>query len=204
MAKPVKPSPPTPPKCPIIKEMLNNSGGAFSGFGRHLVNDFLFNMAIHPGTPAISICKDNETFAEFLEGIPKYLERFTAPQFNKAMGSNCVLGRVNPFEFNEDSNRHYMHHYIDVFRHCSVQVPKELYIKYLKKGLLDSRHIIGEFPRPSKFETVPLIFHSGQPYSSETLDDFSKTNPLKTPQNTSRYFSIFNNSYVCLSHVFIC
>lgn len=189
---------------PIIKEMYNNSGGAFSGFGRHLVNDFLFNAAIHPGTPAISICEDDETFAELLEGIPEYLERFTVAQFYKTMASSCVSGRENPFEFNEDSNRHYMQHYIDVFRRCSVQVPKELYMKYLKKGLLDSRHTIGEFPGPSKFETVPLIFHSGQPYPPENLDNFFKNNAsngLKAPQNISRIY--FNNSYACISHTHI-
>lgn len=134
--------------------MHNNSGGAFSGFGRHLVNDFLFNVATHPGTPAISICGDDETFAEFSKGIPDYLKRFTEPHFMKTMTSSCVAGRKNPFEFNEDSNRHYMQHFIDVFRRCSVKVPKELYIKYLNKGLLDSRHTIGEFVQ---VETVPLI-----------------------------------------------
>ncbi|KIM35738.1 hypothetical protein M413DRAFT_57539, partial [Hebeloma cylindrosporum] len=143
-AKRTEPPPPAPPMRPIIKEMYNNSGGAFSGFGRHLVNDFLFNAAIHPGTPAISICEDDETFAELLEGIPEYLERFTVPQFYKPMASSCVPGRDNPFEFNEDSNRHYMQQYIDVFRRCSVHVPKELYEKYLTKGLLDSAHTIGE------------------------------------------------------------
>ena len=111
---------------PIIKEMLNNSGGAFSGFGHHLVNDFLFNVAIHPGTLAISISENNETFARLLEGIPEYLELFTMSHFYKTMESSCVTGRKNPFEFNEDSNQNYMQHYIDVFWCCSVKVPKEL------------------------------------------------------------------------------
>jgi hypothetical protein len=65
------------PMRPIIKEMINNSGGAFSGFGRHLVNDFLFNAEIHPGTLAIYIFGDNETFAELSKSIPEYLEHFT-------------------------------------------------------------------------------------------------------------------------------
>ena len=77
-------------------------------------------------------------------------------------------------------------------------------MKYLKKGLLDSRHTIGEFPGPSKFETVPLIFHSGQPYPPENLDNFFKNNAsngLKAPQNISRIY--FNNSYACISHTHI-
>jgi len=138
------PAPTPPPIRPIIKEICTNSGGAFSGFGRHLANDFLFNAAIHPATPAIYICEDDESFTELLEGIPAYLKRFTRREYYNPMLAGRSLDRKNPFEFHENSNRHYMQSYIDVFRRCSVQVPKELYVKYLKKGLLDHRHTIGE------------------------------------------------------------
>lgn len=135
---------PQPPLRRIICEMHTNTSGAFSGLGRHLINDVLFNMAIHPGTPAISICKDDSTFAEFLSGIPEYLDRFMQSKYFRVMVSSCLPGRPNPFEFCEDANRHYMQQYIEVFRRCSVQVDKGLYVKYLQKGLLDPRHTIGE------------------------------------------------------------
>src|SRR5271168_2735520 len=45
------------------------------------------------------------------------LKRFTRKEFYSA---TCGLDQENPFKFNEDSNRHYMQSYIDVFRRCSV------------------------------------------------------------------------------------
>ena len=173
---------------PIIKEMLNNSGGAFSGFGHHLVNDFLFNVAIHPGTLAISISENNGTFAKLLEGIPEYLELFTMSHFYKTMESSCVTGRKNPFEFNEDSfkiicNIILMYSGVVVSRFL-----KNLY-KVSGKGPSGYQTTISEFPELSKFETVLFNLHSGQPYSPETLNNFFKinaSNSLKNPQNISR------------------
>ena len=139
-------SEPTPPLlCPIIKEICANSGRAFSEFGCHLTNDFLFNVAIHPRTPAIYICKDDKAFADLLEGIPKYLGCFTQPEYYMPILAGHSPSWENPLEFHEDSNCHYMQSYIDIFQHCRIQVPKELYMKYVKKGLLDHRHTIGEF-----------------------------------------------------------
>ena len=142
-----EPPPATPAPAPLrsmIKEICANSGGAFSGLGRHLANDICFHLAIHPATPAIYICQDNKRFAELLEGIPEYLGQFTKPGYYQPMEASCGLGRKNPFEFHEDANRIYMHSYVDVFRRCNRQVPEALYVKYIKQGLLDPQHIIGE------------------------------------------------------------
>lgn len=86
--------------------MHANSNSAFSGFSHHLANDFLHHAAIYPGRPSIDICNDPELFEELLIGIPCYLNQFTDKKFlNKCQHA---LDRKNPFEFNEDSNRHYM------------------------------------------------------------------------------------------------
>ncbi|KDR69513.1 hypothetical protein GALMADRAFT_77437, partial [Galerina marginata CBS 339.88] len=135
--------PADPPRRPIIKEICANSNGAFSGFGRHLTNDFLGHAALHPGTPSIYICVDNELFDELFVGIPRYLKRFTNKKYITKIGR--ILDLKNPFRFNEDSNRHYMQSYIDFFRRCSAKISKDLYQKYLRRGLLDTHHTIGEW-----------------------------------------------------------
>lgn len=116
-------APAPPPHCPMIKEICVNSGAAL---GCHLANDLW--------------CQDDARFAELLRGIPEYLERFTEPKYWKRMSASCGVDQENPFQFNENSNQTYMHSYIDVFRHCSLTVPEQLYLKYLTQGLLDRRH----------------------------------------------------------------
>lgn len=66
---------------PIIKEICNNSLGAFSRFGRHCANDFLFQMAIFPGTPSHIICSDDQLFQAFEDHIYQYLLQFTTREF---------------------------------------------------------------------------------------------------------------------------
>lgn len=133
-----------PPMRPMIKQICANSGGAFTGLGRHLANDLCFHLAIHPATPAIYMCQDEERFAELLNGIPGYLDRFIQPSYHDTMAASCCLGQENPFEFHEHANRTYLHSFVDVFRRCSVQVDGNLYVKYITQGLLDRRHTIGE------------------------------------------------------------
>ncbi|EDR13070.1 uncharacterized protein LACBIDRAFT_322494 [Laccaria bicolor S238N-H82] len=77
-------------------------------------------------------------------GIPDYLDWFVQEEYYKPMAASCGVDQENPFEFNEDSNWKYLHPFIDVFQHCSVQVPKDLYLKYLEEGLLDQSHTIGQ------------------------------------------------------------
>lgn len=77
---------PAPKIRPIIKEICNNSLGAFSGFGRHCANDFLFLMAIHPGTPSHIICSNDDLYEKFEINIHLYLSRFTKEEFLKQVG----------------------------------------------------------------------------------------------------------------------
>ena len=127
----------------IIHEICTNSLGAFSGFGRHLANDFLFTMALFPGTPSYEICSDDEHFAEFEAQIYNYLSQFSTKKFFDRVTSFSVASANNPFAFQERANQKYMKHYILVFRRERAMVSIDLYDKYLKLGLLDENHIIG-------------------------------------------------------------
>lgn len=145
LPQPVSPrlSLPPEPIRPIVKELCTNSLGAFSGFGRHLSNDFLHLQLIFPGTPSRFICEKDEVFEDFAKGIERYLTSFTTDKFLDSVTS--VANTDNPFAFNETSNTIYMQQHIHVFRRKKAKVPRTLYITYCEKGLLDPSHTIGKW-----------------------------------------------------------
>lgn len=138
--------PPKPPLRAIIHEICTNSLGAFSGFGRHFANDFLFYMALFPGMPSYEICSNDELFHEFEDAIYKYLFQFSTDEFFTAVTSVGIPNAVNPFAFQERANKEYMSRYILVFRRIEAMVPIALYQKYVERGLLDDKHTIGLSP----------------------------------------------------------
>ena len=119
---------PCEPICPIIKELCANSWGAFSGFGRHLANDFLYLQSLFPGTPLRFICEEDNVFTKFTDSVEHYLGSFTKEAFLNSV--TTVTNSDNSFMFNERLNRIYMQHHILVFRHTQAFVPRELYISY--------------------------------------------------------------------------
>jgi hypothetical protein len=135
--------PPKPPLRPIIHEICSNSLGAFSGFGRHLANDFLFGMLLFPGMPSYEICSNDALFMEFEDGIHEYLLQFRTDDFFKAVTRIGVANSDNPFAFQQRANDDYMRLYILVFRRVQAKVPIPLYQKYIERGLLDEKHTIG-------------------------------------------------------------
>ena len=132
---------PSQPFRPIIKKICANSLGAFSGFGRHTANDFLFLQAIFPGMPSYLICKNSQTFEGFISAIKSYMVSFTSEKFYRRIVS--VTNSDNLFAFNEESNNHYMKSYLLVFCRVKVDVNCDLYIRYCKLGYLDPDHIMG-------------------------------------------------------------
>ncbi|PPQ97364.1 hypothetical protein CVT26_006596 [Gymnopilus dilepis] len=168
------PGPEIPPQRlrPIIKEICSNSLNCFSGFGRHLANDFLHEYAIFPGTPSYIICSDESEFIRFQNAIQEFLGRFRATEFLKEIAS--VPNHPNHFVFNEVSNRLYMHKYITVFRRQECKVTKEVFARLCSRGLLDPDHIIGEpYPeakakqfmslfRTKRFQRYQVYFFGGK------------------------------------------
>lgn len=122
--------------------MAKNAHNAFSGLGRHCINDLLHLAAIFPGTPSWVICKDPELFYHLKELIYTYIAQYSKSKFLKRVATTC--NSRNPFEFNEKSNKEYISSHIHVFRRVKVRVEKELYNRYVNSGLLDPEHTIGE------------------------------------------------------------
>lgn len=121
--------------------MAKNFAGSFAGYGRHTINDFLFQLAFHPHTPAHVICQDDGLYNEFKTHLHIYMKRYSEPTFLTL--SATVANDSNPFHFNEKSNTSYTESWVQVFRRTKTFVPQELYNCYASLGLLDKTHTIG-------------------------------------------------------------
>jgi len=133
---------PRPPGISIISDMCRNKFGCFCGLGRHTANDILYLLGIFPGTPSYIICRDQDIFKALRLKLKEYMLQFTTDPFLKRTA--CACNHDNPFSFNESNNSNYISTYIHVFRRTSVLVPHDLYNQYMKQGLLDKNHTIGE------------------------------------------------------------
>jgi len=170
---------PDEPVRPIIREICNNTLGAFSGFGRHLANDFLFRIWTFPGTPSHVICSNDEHFNRFKRELFVFMDALNTPEFADKV--TCVPNSQSPFAFNDKSNQVYMESYIDVFRRMNVRVTKELYTQYCLAGMLDHDHTIGE----RNLVQVFLVFNyvtPGEPYPRGKAEQKLKTD-LVIPQS---------------------
>lgn len=126
----------------IIKAMASKKTNAFAGYGRHCINDFLFQLAIFPGTPSYIICRDEKRYQQFKTHLHEYMAQYSTEKFLNDAASIPHTG--NPFTFNERSHRTYTSKYIDVFRRPSKRVPREIYNQHVRQGLLDTTHTIGK------------------------------------------------------------
>lgn len=133
---------PVRPMGSIIKAMASKKSDAFAGYGRHCINDFLYQLAIFPGTPSYIICRSEERYQEFKTHLHEYMTWYSTDEFLNDAASIPNTG--NPFTFNERSHRTYTSRYIDVFRRASKRVPREIYNQHVRQGLLDKTHTIGK------------------------------------------------------------
>ncbi|KAK7006736.1 hypothetical protein R3P38DRAFT_1700285 [Favolaschia claudopus] len=124
-----------------ILDVLLQVDGLGAGIGQHLANDLLFEIALHPDTPALSLCSDDAAYAQFRAHIPKFMETWKSPTYLERCASTPNTN--NPLSFNTGANDHFLATYVRVYRKTQVRVPAELYNLYQSRGLLDPDHIIG-------------------------------------------------------------
>ncbi|KAI0318305.1 hypothetical protein OF83DRAFT_1242401 [Amylostereum chailletii] len=132
---------PTQGKAAIVNELSNNNN-VFNGFGRHLANDFCFELAIFPGMPANELCHDDSLFGDLCACIGPYMDQWASAEYL----TRCSIepNTNNPLSFNTWSNEVYYSMYIKVFRKsCNARILPALYNKYAERGLLDPKHTIG-------------------------------------------------------------
>lgn len=142
----VRREPARPPVGSIIKEMSSKTSNAFGGYGRHCINDFLYQLAIYPGTPPHIICEDEKKYQEFKTHLHMFMEKFSSKKFLNETATVSTKNDGNPFGFNERSHERYTSGYIDVFRRTYKQVPRDIYNRHLLAGLFDPGHTIGRLP----------------------------------------------------------
>ncbi|KAJ7186389.1 hypothetical protein C8R46DRAFT_1024465 [Mycena filopes] len=128
-------------KYSSILDVLIDADGPGGGIGKHLGNDFLFEIAIHPETPCVDICNDDKLYNRVRGHLPVFMAQWISPKFLKACGGRT--NSLNPFAFNTTSHRNFLACYVSVYRRQFVRVKRDLYNFYLQDGLFDPDHIIG-------------------------------------------------------------
>ncbi|KAJ7675728.1 hypothetical protein DFH06DRAFT_1170354 [Mycena polygramma] len=126
-------------KC--ILDVLIDANGPGGGIGKHLANDFLYEVAIHPDTPSFYLCSRDQLFTRLRAHFPIFMARWTSPEFLRACGGRT--NSLNPFAFNTTSHRNFLAGYVSVYRRTLVRMPRELYNFYLEEGLFDTDHVVG-------------------------------------------------------------
>ncbi|KAK7032696.1 hypothetical protein R3P38DRAFT_2520548 [Favolaschia claudopus] len=125
---------------PILDVLLQVDGPG-AGIGQHLANDLLFEMALHPDTPSLSVCSDDSLYAELRAHIPRFMETWKSETYLERCASTPNTN--NPLSFNTGANDHFLATYVRVYRKTRVRAPAALYDLYQSRGLLDPDHVIG-------------------------------------------------------------
>ena len=93
--------------------------------------------------PAFELCQDDSLFNVFEKALVEYTSIWVSKEFCEDCLAIPNLASV--FSFNRLSNARYMRHYLWVFRKSETDMQVDLYNEYVRRGLLDSSHIIGEW-----------------------------------------------------------
>ncbi|KAI0749069.1 hypothetical protein C8Q74DRAFT_1212224, partial [Fomes fomentarius] len=127
---------------PIIASLYSVQT-VFNGLGKHTANDLLHLISMWPGTPTTVVCKDNEMFGRLRSGLPAYMAIWASDRFLKLVATPA--NHTNPFAFNHRSHRYYMSEYVHVYRKSFCMVSLELFNDLTSHGMLDEKHILGEW-----------------------------------------------------------
>ncbi|EDR01612.1 uncharacterized protein LACBIDRAFT_310678 [Laccaria bicolor S238N-H82] len=149
---------------PIVDVIAENGNHVFGRFGRHLANDFLYYAANFPGAPCSWVCSDDACFSHFTSRIVSYTQIWQSADFLKRCGMST--NSSNPFAFNTTSDRNYTAGFIWVFRKAFVKIPQDLYNQYLREGLFNPTHKIGDpyqYTGPlsdKQFKRIEVNYHA--------------------------------------------
>ena len=143
---------------------------AFGGFGRHLANDFLHEVRIHPLLSPFAVCSDSAMWGRLVSTITPYMMQWRSPNFVRKC---CVeVNSLNPFTFNGLQEHNYHSEFIRVHAKTSVRLSITEYNCFVGEGLLDPNHIIGVSRVIACLVTsdISRFAFVGQPYTVNPLD----------------------------------
>ncbi|KAM5541689.1 hypothetical protein V8D89_004670 [Ganoderma adspersum] len=107
--------------------------------------------------PPHALCASNALFLAFKEGIGVYMQRWALQEYWHDCLGCYSLDR--PFAHNRTSDQRYLNKYMQVFQKAfAMDMPTELYNRYVEWGLLDPDHVIGQpyTPKESEFMRVKV------------------------------------------------
>ncbi|KAF9001210.1 hypothetical protein BDZ89DRAFT_899425, partial [Hymenopellis radicata] len=90
----------------------------FTLFGRHMINDALHHVELHPGMPAVEICVDDTLYEAFKAELAEYMQQFCSAKFRRHMCNR--LNTSNPSTFQAFLDARYPATYMTVFRKATV------------------------------------------------------------------------------------
>ncbi|KAJ3526413.1 hypothetical protein NMY22_g10175 [Coprinellus aureogranulatus] len=161
LAKPPKPH---ESQTAIVEAIACNSTMAFGGFGRHLANDFLHEVLIHPLLPVYTVCSDDAMWGRIASHIAPYMAQWRSPEF---VSRCCVrTNSLNPFTFNESQEYNYHTQYVKVHTKKSIRMYEAQYNQFVSLGLLDPSHTIGQ-----PYQADPSAFIHKREYTKTTYRD---------------------------------
>ncbi|KAJ7233378.1 hypothetical protein C8J57DRAFT_1250030 [Mycena rebaudengoi] len=145
---------------PII-DILIVVDGPGGGIRRQLGNDLFYELVIHPDTPCLLLCLDDNLYSAYSLA---FLHGYLGFQYN-------------PFTFNTTSSRNFIAGYVQVYHKREVSDPADLYDLYQSCGLFNEDHIIGKLSFPFSQHTISFIYWNRKPYNKpwqKTTEKFKK------------------------------
>ncbi|KAL7278898.1 hypothetical protein ACG7TL_006729 [Trametes sanguinea] len=135
-----------------ILDVLCSRQDVFNGYGQHTSHELLHVLGLWPGMPASELCADDEMFDHFKSSLHTYAAQYTSDKYRRLCLSHT--NGQSPLEYNYKSDDNYQKLYLRVFRKSLVRMGREQYNTFVKAGLFDSSHVIGE---PYRFNEKDLI-----------------------------------------------
>ncbi|KAI0657065.1 hypothetical protein C8Q70DRAFT_289428 [Cubamyces menziesii] len=137
---------------PSLLDTMLNTQSVFNGYGVHTAQDLLYQLGIWPTLPPEVLCADDTAFEEFKATLSSYAAQYTSSVFR----TRCLkVPSYNEYDNpTQGRDENYYSQYLKVYRKCTIRMPRDLYNEYVKRGLLDASHTIGE---PYSYKETDLI-----------------------------------------------
>ncbi|OJT03403.1 hypothetical protein TRAPUB_6001 [Trametes pubescens] len=127
---------------PAMVDIMCSTQEVFAGFGQHTAHDALHDMAMHPGTPPIFICSDDDRFARLKSTLGTYPLQYVSNNYRQRCLS--YANQPSPIAYNYTTDDNFLQRYLKVYRKSVVRMSRELYNEFARLGLFNRLHRIGE------------------------------------------------------------
>ncbi|KAI0325881.1 hypothetical protein GY45DRAFT_1259994, partial [Cubamyces sp. BRFM 1775] len=152
---------------PSLLDVICASQEVFNGYGQHTAHDLLHSLALWPTYPPSLLCANDALYEQFKTELHRYAMQYVSSVYRLRCLS--TPNQLSPLYYNYTSDDNYLNHYLRVFRKCVVRMDREEYNRFIRLGLLDPSHTIGEC-RSLLLVHVAEPCTSGEPYECDERD----------------------------------